>query len=717
MRCGLWLAFLALSACTSQADLIELGPVEYQWAEEPVEAAWQVAPGLELGPRGGEVLWFRVQVPALPGPDPAVQLSALFADAAWVCGQKTELRGHTQILPLPCTPTQVLIRNTADARTAVRRPVAGSEQRLWTRVLETELAPFTVGVMMTLAGLLLGLAGLRPGAERAYRGLGLFLVGIGVIASLNARQLRHVFPVSGSVLFVAHELATTLYPIGFADFVLGTFGDGRWRVLRRGLRLFVLYAAVAWVLHLTGLLHLNTGRAPTALFIVAFLLQAVVLAAQARKTDPSAWLFLFGIGALLVVSLPDILDGAGFKVLPFQTVPYAALTFGAAMVAVVERQHRQARETAQASARELAAKLAVLEERNREIDALNQELRHQIAERSRQMADALQQGSATVSERQALEAGELIDGRYRVLRLLGQGAMGAVHAVERLSDARTFALKIMSGRIDSDAGARFAREAEIAASVASEHLVTVVDVGGQGSGRLYLVMEYVEGRPLEDLRSRFGDVPWALELLWQITDGVRALHAAGVVHRDLKPGNVLVGAGAEGRELAKISDFGISRLGAPSEGTGREVPGAAGMARPVDSPALPDVQGHAATHMTDPRAGAPGLTATGVLMGTPAYMAPELANGARSASPASDLFALGLMAYELFTGRPAHAETPIFAALSGRKLSAVAPLPPEVPQAVAGLVLRSLSERPDARPTAEQLLEALLAGRPSRAGA
>ncbi|MFO0595886.1 MAG: serine/threonine-protein kinase [Myxococcaceae bacterium] len=709
----LWPLVLVLSACSPLEAPTPLTPVEYQWGAEPRDDAWQVTPDDGFA-KAGDTLWFRVAVPSAGSiADPAVQYNALFSDDAWVCGHHFERVSQLPIVAVPCAPTQLVLRARPDQRLSAPTFLFGSEHALFTRLLRAGLATFVVGATMALVGLLFLATGLRRGAERAYRGLGLFLSSLGVLVLLNT-QLRHLLPFSGSTVFTVHEVMTSLYPFGFVDFLLGTLGDGPRRVLRRGLAVFAGYVVLEWTLHLAGVLHLATGREPTAVFIVVFIAQGLVLAAKARRTNPSARIFLVGLAALFLISVPDILDGAGFKVLPFQTVPYAVLSFGVAMVVMIERQHRAARDEAQQAAKELAVKLAALEERNREINSLNTELRHQIAERSREMADALQGGIAEVRAARALQAGDVVDGRYRVVRVLGRGAMGAVHAVERLSDGRQLALKMMTGSVDAHLAARFAREAEIAARVADEHLVKVFDVGGAGSGELYLVMEFIDGKALEDHRSRFGDVPWALALLRQIASGVRALHAAGVVHRDLKPANVLLATGPDGQVLAKISDFGISRRGGSVEVDATSSPLLATLPDPgsTHAPAAtePDVGSTLIRSTTEPvavRSLAPALTAVGSLLGTPAYMAPELARGAQHASPASDLFALGLIAWELLTGRTPFAEPPVFIALAGRHLTAAPPLPAEVPDAIATLVTRCLAEQPGQRPTADEFAAAI----------
>ena len=710
------LCLVAISGCRSTEALTTLDQLEYQWAAgPPLEGSWLPAKGMQRGAGDGRPIWYRAQVPAVDATDPAVFITgALFSDIARVGTREVDLTGTLMIVPLGPSPTVVMVRESARGGLSPPTLIVGSERTLWAGVLSREFPPFVVGAMMTLAGLLLLSTALRRGAVRSYRGLGLFLLSLGIITVINS-PLRHLFGVRGEALYYLHEIATTLYPVGFVEFVLATFGDGPRGFLRRGLKLFAAYAAVAWALHLAGLLEMNTGRAPVALFITAFLIQAIVLAVRrARNNDPSAKSFLLGIGALLLISFPDILDAATIIDLPFQTVPWAVLAFGLAMIAVIERQHAQAREASEVAARDLAVKVDVLEARNKEIDALNQELRHQVVERSRQMVDVLQQGRAEVTASRRLETGDTIDGRYTVTRVLGRGAMGVVHQVERTTDHRSFALKMMTGSVNALAGARFAREAEIAARADDEHLVKVVDVGGSGAGQLYIVMELVEGRSLEDARGRFGEVPWAVEVLHQIACGLRALHAMGVVHRDLKPANVLLTTGADGLELAKISDFGISRL---DSDTPLDEPASEAVTAPITPPAADEL--HSTQVSTAPggslRESAPRLTATGAFMGTPAYMAPELAKGARIAGPAADLFALGLIAYELLSGTEAFREPPLYFALAGRELSAVTPLPAKVPEAIAELVLRCLAEAAEARPTAQEFIDVVVRTTPARA--
>jgi len=270
--------------------------------------------------------------------------------------------------------------------------------------------------------------------------------------------------------------------------------------------------------------------------------------------------------------------------------------------------------------------------------------------------------------------------------------MGTVYEVVRLSDERRFALKVLTEATTGEAMARLAREAQVAAQLSNEHLVAIVDVDFTEAGALFLVMELVDGGSLESLRSRFGDVPWALAVLRQVATGLHVLHNDGVVHRDLKPGNVLVSAhNGETKHgpHVKIADFGLARI--TGDGEPRPVAEGPGTLTP---PAA------------DPTS--PALTRTGALMGTPMYMAPELARGAREATPSSDMWAFGVLAYELLSGKPPFLVPPVREALWQRKW----PAPPaldatKVGPEVVALVERSLDARPESRPTAAEWVSGL----------
>jgi serine/threonine-protein kinase len=336
-------------------------------------------------------------------------------------------------------------------------------------------------------------------------------------------------------------------------------------------------------------------------------------------------------------------------------------------------------------------------------DDLNAELRRQIEARSRELADAIGR-LATEDDEVPLEAGEVVDGRYKIVRPLGEGGGGAVYLVERLSDKEPLALKVVHGGDDAHRLARLAREAELVAQVKHDRVVAIVDVGVDASGFLFIVMEYLPGATLRDHKDKFGRLDWVLPVLAQIADGLAAIHERGIVHRDLKPANLLVLTRDDGRPpLVKIADFGIARGEDSSRITTRPPPGPDAPAPRADTRKRPD-RGERTKRELD------RLTQTGAILGTPFYMAPEAIDGARNVTFAVDLFAFGIIAYEWLTGRAPFAESAAFAQTEGVVL---APPPPvgsvraDLPWDVGNLVDRCLAFDPAKRPTAGEAYEVL----------
>ncbi|HEY3495136.1 MAG TPA: protein kinase [Polyangiaceae bacterium] len=209
-----------------------------------------------------------------------------------------------------------------------------------------------------------------------------------------------------------------------------------------------------------------------------------------------------------------------------------------------------------------------------------------------------------------------LDGRYRLLRLIGQGGMGTVYEAEHVSLRRRCAVKLLRRDLvpTPTAARRFEREASVLARLVHENVVSVFDIGSTRDGQPFLVLEYIEGGTLraELERSGIRGLARVLEIVVQMCRGLAHAHAAGIVHRDLKPENVMLSRHADGRLLVKLLDFGI--------------------ARPTDGPAEP-------------------VTRTDAVLGTAAYMSPEQARGERGAPPAIDVFALGVIVYEALAGK------------------------------------------------------------------
>ncbi|MCC6552852.1 MAG: serine/threonine protein kinase [Polyangiaceae bacterium] len=219
----------------------------------------------------------------------------------------------------------------------------------------------------------------------------------------------------------------------------------------------------------------------------------------------------------------------------------------------------------------------------------------------------------------AIHPGDLLAG-YRVTRLLGRGGMGEVWAAKRETDARSVAIKVLLARaaVKPDLVKRFEREAKIASAIKSPYVCQLIEVGTSAEGAHLLVFEQLEGESLADRLKREQYLPLSEvgPIIDDVLQGLVAAHAAGVIHRDLKPGNIYlehVGA-PERRERAKILDFGISKL----------------------------------TRRED---GEPTLTAFDATLGSFAYMAPEQVRGAARADERADIYAVGAVAFRALSGR------------------------------------------------------------------
>jgi serine/threonine-protein kinase len=281
--------------------------------------------------------------------------------------------------------------------------------------------------------------------------------------------------------------------------------------------------------------------------------------------------------------------------------------------------------------------------------------------------------------------GRTLGGKYRVVRAIGRGGTGEVFEAERLGTGERVAIKVLDREWAKDdvVAGRFAREARAASAVASEHIVRVLD-GGTEDGCPYLVMELLPGEDLGTRLRRAWRVPLgeALEVTRQVLRGLAAAHAAGVVHRDLKPDNVILvegapaGHGVGGRPYAKIVDFGMSKIDRPA---GRTAPLA--------------------------------LTRKGVVLGTPLYMSPEQARASQDVDRRADLYSVGAILFECLAGRPPHVgETyeQILLAICMEDAPDVRRWARDVPDQVAAVLGKALArEKEDRFQTAEEMLAAV----------
>ena len=261
----------------------------------------------------------------------------------------------------------------------------------------------------------------------------------------------------------------------------------------------------------------------------------------------------------------------------------------------------------------------------------------------------------------ALEGVGIIDGKYRVEQRLGQGGMGVVYRGRHVALDRTFALKLIrsasGGR--SFAG-RFQIEARALGKLKHPNIVEVTDYGvdPRGPGLPYLVMEYLEGTTLQDLCEEIGALPVdrALPLLDSIAQAIDYAHQHGVLHRDLKPGNVFLARNEATAETAKILDFGLARLlEQPLAGEGSRIHEAETPQRLAPDKSPQGETGDLSQTEYPPLSrplipSAERVTQKGTLTGTPAYMAPEIVRG-DDATSASDIYAFGILTYQVLVGR------------------------------------------------------------------
>jgi len=286
-------------------------------------------------------------------------------------------------------------------------------------------------------------------------------------------------------------------------------------------------------------------------------------------------------------------------------------------------------------------------------------------------------------------------GRYQVLRPIGQGGMGTVYLAEDPYLKRRVAIKVVrvTGNARHQAMLRFRGEAEISAQLNHPNLVTIFDVGVEEDLGPFLAMEFVEGKSLsKHIREKDLDPETSVRVLIQAMRALRAAHRAAIVHRDVKPDNILLSE--EGR--AKLMDFGIARsLGHMSMNP----------ERPLESPML-DQRAPAGYAQTI----ALRLTSTGDFLGSPAYAPPEVLKGGLG-TPASDRYSFAATAFELLTGElphPGEGLTEIIIHILQEPIA----LPPELAPRLGAVFLRALAEDPDDRYTTlpefmEELIDAL----------
>lgn len=265
--------------------------------------------------------------------------------------------------------------------------------------------------------------------------------------------------------------------------------------------------------------------------------------------------------------------------------------------------------------------------------------------------------------------GDILMGKWRIEKILGQGGMGVVLGARHVVLKERAALKFLTPTVVDrpEFVSRFLREARVAARLDSEHLVRVTDVGLLDGAAPYMVMEHVSGKDLRRLLAAHGpmEISRAVDYVVQACEGIADAHSYGVVHRDLKPANLVLTRRRDGTELIKVLDFGISTAAMARDDT--------------------DVD----------------LTGEGVTLGSPKYMSPEQIANSSQVDQRSDVWSLAVVLYELLAGTPPFDGTHqahIYAQVVGKDpVRSLRALRPEVPQALEDAILHALDRERDAR--------------------
>jgi serine/threonine-protein kinase len=521
------------------------------------------------------------------------------------------------------------------------------------------------------------------------------------VGDVNRRRLR----VIGPVMVVVHVVHAWLFWVAAAE--PGALNE----VSRVALgRLVVVHVAMV---PLTGLLTVLVFRSPrgvvprlmgpvvatlylvhgalcTALGLIStqsvstyvgYCLGMAVIVCIAPRTAVIA--YCIGLATLVVSLLVIVPSSVAFlATMPTcGTITAVGVALAVTLYAARRREFRQ-RVTIERQRDQLGALNADLERRVQaqvgeivthaaEVEQLNAQLRAQVRARSSELSLAL----ARLAQRRRdsdVPSGARLGGRFVVGDVIGEGAMGVVHrGVDQLTGARV-AIKIVQATSTQSLEAlrRFAREAGTAAAIGHPAVVRMLDVDISDDGLLYQVQELVDGQPLAHMMQ----LPWppgdAARVGAVLCDALAAAHAVGVVHRDVKPENIMLTPIAPG---LKLLDFGIAKL-------------------------------YAAVH------GGGAVTRTGMIIGTPAYMAPEQVLGASEVGDRADVYAAGVILFRLLSARhPFESESPREMMMIRLLDDAprIAAVQPPVPSALAQLVDRCLARQPGERPPAAELAHEL----------
>jgi serine/threonine-protein kinase len=284
--------------------------------------------------------------------------------------------------------------------------------------------------------------------------------------------------------------------------------------------------------------------------------------------------------------------------------------------------------------------------------------------------------------------GQVLDGRYQIERKIGEGGMSFVYLAEDVSSKESYAIKVLSAALSSDANAmaRLRREASVGMRLAHPNICHIIRLGETQDGLVYVVMPYVKGEVLSDRINRKSVIPLgeAVRYVVDIAAGLQVAHELKIVHRDLKPENVMIAANPDGSDRAVVMDFGLAKE------------------RRADA----ELQ---------------KLTATGIILGTPEFMSPEQLRG-KPLDGRTDVYALALMTFEMLTSKlpfPGRTQQELMIARLRNDPTPLRQARPDLalPEAVERVLLKGMSRDPDGRyPSAPEFAVALTQAANGQAG-
>jgi serine/threonine-protein kinase len=523
------------------------------------------------------------------------------------------------------------------------------------------------------------------------------------VAEVNARRTSVLLP----ILLVAHAVHVAVFHRSGAARAAMTPVALHWR---DGIALthavtFVLVLPLA-IVALRG----RKGGAPQwlgAAVSLVYLLHAAIVVGIDQQEVTSVTPFIgyaLGVAVVIVlpprVSIPLYVVGLAAFVVSIETMQAAAnarlaiLPNGFSIVVLsvafswilwsarkrdfsqretIESQRAALAQLNESLERRLEEKVAEIVERAEEVERLNAHLQAQVRARSTELEAALAKLGESRPSAANLAPGAVVADRFEIARVLGEGGMGVVYeGVDRVSHERV-AIKVVhaSSARELEALQRFVREAGSVAAVRHPAIVRMLHVDVTAEGMLYQVQELVPGETLAKARgNRAWPAAQAARLGAVLAEALAAAHAASIIHRDVKPGNVLLTASAPG---LKLVDFGIAKLKEDSATT-------------------------------------PSGTRSGMMLGTPAFMAPEQIDGARDVTDRADVYAAGVTLFLLVTGRyPFEGASSVHVMISHKLVDAPDPreLAPGLPADFAALLRACLAKEPAARPSAAELARAL----------